>query len=158
VALIALLCGSRPTDLTGVLTSSCAVSIAAEPVCRLNNCPFCCRHHFYDSIPEPDHHLSKIAFGELQGKIPSNKRLVQTHGLHVENMWSRFVESNAIAADVTPSYRIEGMLYNVPDDKFGVSYAETFAKICTGSGRARRTRVPTALGTLVACAIVISSR
>jgi hypothetical protein len=51
----------------------------------------------------------------------------------LKNTWSRFVESNAIAADVTPSYRIEGMLYNVPDDKFGVNYAETFAKICTGS-------------------------
>jgi len=70
-------------------------------------------------------------------------------------------KSNAIAADVTPSYRIEGMLYNVPDDKFGVSYAETSAKICTGSASkwtGKATHDPTALGTLVARAIVTSSR
>jgi hypothetical protein len=158
VALIALLCGSRPTDLTGVLTSSRAVSIAAEPVCRLNNCPFCCRHHFYDSISEPIITYQKSRSENCRAKSQATKGWFKPMVCMLKNTWSRFVESNAIAADVTPSYRIEGMLYNVPDDKFGVSYAETFAKICTGSGRARRTRVPTALGTLVACAIVISSR
>jgi len=44
----------------------------------------------------------------------------------VKNMRSRLVDSNAITKDSAPSYYIEGMLYSVPNDKFGVSYADTF--------------------------------
>jgi hypothetical protein len=65
----------------------------------------------------------------------------------LKNMWSRFVESNAIAADVTPSYRIEGMLYNVPDDKFGVKLRRDFREnmhwICVEmDGQGARTILP----------------
>lgn len=45
----------------------------------------------------------------------------------IKNMRTRLVESNAIHTGVAPSYYIEGMLYSVPNDKFGGSYATTFA-------------------------------
>lgn len=42
------------------------------------------------------------------------------------NMRSKLVETGAIQAGSVPSYFIEGLLFNVPDDKFGKSYSDTF--------------------------------
>lgn len=33
-----------------------------------------------------------------------------------------------IASGVAPSYYLEGLLYNVPDEKFGKSYVDSFVK------------------------------
>jgi hypothetical protein len=44
----------------------------------------------------------------------------------VKNMRSRLVDDGVIAKDVAPSYYIEGLFYNVPNDKFGSSYGDTF--------------------------------
>ena len=44
----------------------------------------------------------------------------------LKNMRSKLIDSNVIARDVAPSYYIEGLLYNVPSDKFGRSYIDTF--------------------------------
>ena len=44
----------------------------------------------------------------------------------VKNMRSRLVDDGVIANDIAPSYYIEGLFYNVPNDKFGSSYADTF--------------------------------
>ena len=41
-------------------------------------------------------------------------------------MRGRLVDNGAIAAGIAPSYFLEGLLYNVPDDKFGNSYVDTF--------------------------------
>ena len=43
-----------------------------------------------------------------------------------KNMRSRLVDERLIDKDTAPSYYIEGMLHNVPDDKFGISYVDTF--------------------------------
>lgn len=43
-----------------------------------------------------------------------------------KNMRSRLVNAGVIASGVAPSYYIEGLLYNVPDDKFQNSLVETF--------------------------------
>jgi hypothetical protein len=44
----------------------------------------------------------------------------------VKNMRSRLVDDGIIAKDIAPSYYIEGLFYNVPNDKFGRSYEDTF--------------------------------
>jgi hypothetical protein len=44
----------------------------------------------------------------------------------LKNMRSKLVDAGKIAKDTAPSYYIEGMLWNVPNDKFGISYVETF--------------------------------
>jgi hypothetical protein len=42
-----------------------------------------------------------------------------------KNIRSRLVENGAISKDTAPSYYIEGLLYNVPKEKFGKSYDDT---------------------------------
>jgi hypothetical protein len=42
-----------------------------------------------------------------------------------KNMRNRMLQDNMIKDGLAPSYYIEGMLYNVPNDKFGASYGAT---------------------------------
>ncbi len=44
-----------------------------------------------------------------------------------KNMRNRLVAAGVIERGVAPSYFIEGMVYNVPNDRFGGSYSETVA-------------------------------
>jgi len=44
----------------------------------------------------------------------------------LKNMRTSLVESAAIQAGSAPSYFLEGLLYNVPANKFGSSYGDTF--------------------------------
>ena len=44
----------------------------------------------------------------------------------VKNMRNKLVESKTIKSGLAPSYYIEGLFYNVPIDKFGTSYGDTF--------------------------------
>jgi hypothetical protein len=43
-----------------------------------------------------------------------------------KNMRNRLVDSNLLPDGVAPSYFIEGMLWNVPADKFGTTHDDTF--------------------------------
>ncbi len=43
-----------------------------------------------------------------------------------KNMRTKLVDDGVIKAGLAPSYFIEGLLYNVPAEKFGRSYAESF--------------------------------
>jgi len=45
-----------------------------------------------------------------------------------KNARTYLVDSGRLANGVAPSYFLEGLLYNVPDDTFGGSYATTFAR------------------------------
>jgi hypothetical protein len=44
----------------------------------------------------------------------------------VKNMRNKLIDDKAINSGIAPSYYIEGLLYNVPIDKFGTSYGDTF--------------------------------
>ncbi len=44
----------------------------------------------------------------------------------LKNMRGRLVEDRLIQEGSAPSYFLEGLLYNVPDDKFGGRYSDTF--------------------------------
>jgi hypothetical protein len=44
----------------------------------------------------------------------------------LKNMRSKLVNDGVIGRGMAPSYYIEGLLYNVPSDKFGANYASTF--------------------------------
>lgn len=44
----------------------------------------------------------------------------------MKNMRSRLVNDGVITHDTAPSYYIEGLLYNVPKEKFGKSYGDSF--------------------------------
>jgi hypothetical protein len=43
-----------------------------------------------------------------------------------KNMRNRMIQRGELAEGIAPSYYLEGMLYNVPADKFGSSYQDTF--------------------------------
>ena len=43
-----------------------------------------------------------------------------------KNMREKLKDEKLIGADVAPSYYLEGLLYNVPNDKFGKSYSDSF--------------------------------
>ena len=44
----------------------------------------------------------------------------------LKNLRGKLVENRMIEAGDAPSYYIEGLLYNVPSEKFGKSYDESF--------------------------------
>ncbi len=44
----------------------------------------------------------------------------------LKNMRNRMVADGTLEKGIAPSYYLEGLLYNVPNDKFGMSYDDTF--------------------------------
>lgn len=44
----------------------------------------------------------------------------------LKNLRTRLVNDGILKAGVAPSYYLEGLLYNVPNDKFGISYEDCF--------------------------------
>ncbi len=49
----------------------------------------------------------------------------------LKNMRQRLVDDGAIEDGTAPSYFLEGLLYNVPNNKFGKSYGDTFVAAMT---------------------------
>ena len=47
----------------------------------------------------------------------------------LKNMRSKLVEKGKLQAGDAPSYYLEGLLYNVPSDKFGSSHGDTFCNV-----------------------------
>lgn len=56
----------------------------------------------------------------------------------LKNMRGRLVENDSIERGCAPSYFLEGLLFNVPDDKFGKSYGDTFVAIVNWIFQAQR--------------------
>ncbi len=46
-----------------------------------------------------------------------------------KNLRNRLVDSDDIENGLAPSYYLEGLLYNVPNDNFGSFYVDTFVKV-----------------------------
>ncbi|EKB1979579.1 nucleotidyltransferase [Vibrio parahaemolyticus] len=44
----------------------------------------------------------------------------------LKNIRSKLVDDGTLQPGIAPSYYLEGLLYNVPDEKFGSSYADSF--------------------------------
>jgi len=58
----------------------------------------------------------------------------------LKNMRGKLVENGAISKDIAPSYFLEGLLYNVPNDKFGISYSDTLVACLNWILKADRTK------------------
>ena len=58
----------------------------------------------------------------------------------LKNMRGKLVENGAISKDIAPSYFLEGLLYNVPNDKFGKSYSDTLVACLNWIFEADRTK------------------
>lgn len=59
----------------------------------------------------------------------------------VKNMRSKLVDDGKISKDTAPGYYIEGMLWNVPSDKFGNSYQDTFCSCINWLVKTDRTQL-----------------
>jgi hypothetical protein len=58
----------------------------------------------------------------------------------LKNMRSKLVDDGVLAAGIAPSYYIEGLLYNVPTDKFGGNYGNSFVAAINWMHEAERTK------------------
>lgn len=58
-----------------------------------------------------------------------------------KNMRSKLVEDGKLTKDTAPSYYIEGMLWNVPKDKFGSGYGDTFCNCLNWLRETDRTKL-----------------
>lgn len=58
----------------------------------------------------------------------------------LKNMRSRLVAEGMLENGVAPSYYLEGLLYNVPNNKFGTSYEDTFVNAINWILEADRTK------------------
>jgi hypothetical protein len=59
----------------------------------------------------------------------------------LKNMRSRLVDKGDLQACDAPSYYLEGLLYNVPLDKFGSSYGDTFCNAINWLAETDRTKL-----------------
>jgi hypothetical protein len=64
----------------------------------------------------------------------------------LKNMRSKLIDDGVLAAGSAPSYFIEGLLYNVPNDKFGKSYGDSFVAVVNWILAADRTKFVTPSG------------
>lgn len=64
----------------------------------------------------------------------------------LKNMRSKLEDDGVLAAGSAPSYFIEGLLYNVPNDKFGKSYGDSFVAAVNWILTADRTKLVTPSG------------
>ena len=63
-----------------------------------------------------------------------------------KNMRNRMITDKVLKDGVMPSYFIEGMLYNVPNDKFGTSYDDSFVNTYNWIIEADESKLVTASG------------
>jgi len=59
----------------------------------------------------------------------------------LKNMRGKLVDDRLIEKGSTPSYFLEGLLYNVPKDKFGTSYGDTFVAAMNWILKAERNKL-----------------
>jgi hypothetical protein len=64
----------------------------------------------------------------------------------LKNMRTTLIDRGVLAGGSAPSYFIEGLLYNVPNDKFGTSYEDTFVAAVNWILTADRTQFVTPSG------------
>ena len=64
----------------------------------------------------------------------------------LKNMRSKLVKDGLLPVGSAPSYFIEGLLYNVPNDKFGTSYGDSFVAAVNWILAADRTKFVTPSG------------
>lgn len=74
----------------------------------------------------PKHHSENLTT-EHQASGSQLKPMVRI----LKNLRSRLVADGNLKAGVAPSYYLEGLLYNVPNDKFGRTYQDCFVNAMT---------------------------
>ena len=81
---------------------------------------------FYDSASQRMVNYPKQHSENLTTKHNGTSQWFKPTARILKNVRSKLVDDNVIADNLAPSYYLEGLLYNVPANKFGTTYADTF--------------------------------
>lgn len=88
------------------------------------DCDFYSGITFFNSASEQINNFPKFHSDNATSKHGATSANYKPMVRIFKNMRSRMVEKATLADDDAPSYFIEGLLYNVPNDKFSGSYSE----------------------------------
>jgi len=80
---------------------------------------------FYDSTSQRIANYPKQHSENLTRKHKETSQWLKPMARVLKNMRGKLINDKIITSSVAPSYYLEGLLYNVPIDKFGISYVET---------------------------------
>ncbi|CAJ3721306.1 Uncharacterised protein [Burkholderia pseudomallei] len=86
---------------------------------------------FFDANGERIENYPKAHSANLTSRHQQSGRWLKPTIRMLKNMRSRLVELGCIQATAAPSYYLEGLLYNVPNDKFGGNLHECFVNAFT---------------------------
>lgn len=136
-----------------------AVHILAQPHRRSADVLICIEHrqyHRYNS-PADNAHYKGVLFYAADGTSIVNfpkehsKDCTTKHANTCQwykptvrifkNMRNRMIEKRLLQEGVAPSYYIEGALWNVPDDQYGLTYGNTVANCLTWLQKADRDKL-----------------
>lgn len=84
---------------------------------------------FFNAAGERIANYPKQHSANLMAKHQASSKWLKPMARVFKNMRSRLVESGLIEAGIAPSYYIEGLLYNVPNEKFTTSYQDCVVNI-----------------------------
>lgn len=84
---------------------------------------------FFNAAGERIANYPKQHSENLTAKHQGSSKWLKPMARVFKNMRSRLVEGGLIDAGIAPSYYIEGLLYNVPNEKFTTSYQDCVANI-----------------------------
>ena len=83
---------------------------------------------FYTSSNEKIVNFPKTHSKNLTTKHQSTDKWLKPMTRVLKNMRSRMVDDGTLEHGDAPSYYLEGLLYNIPDGKFGASYGNSFCE------------------------------
>jgi hypothetical protein len=118
-----------------------AIAIASRGNRRKADVVVACEfRRYYGFQVSPGHYTSGICFWNKAGDRIANypkQHSVNLTARHqatggwlkptirvLKNLRNRLIESSGLKAGIAPSYYLEGLLYNVPKEKFGTSYED----------------------------------
>lgn len=81
---------------------------------------------FYSNAGEQIANYPKYHSENLTAKQKNTKNWFKPMARVFKNLRGKLIEEKLLASGVAPSYYLEGLLYNVPDDKFTTSYEDCF--------------------------------
>ena len=81
---------------------------------------------FYSKSGEQIANYPKYHSENLTTKHQNTKNWFKPMARVLKNLRGKLIEEKLLASGVAPSYYLEGLLYNVPDDKFTTSYEDCF--------------------------------
>lgn len=86
---------------------------------------------FFNSVGERIANYPKQHSANLTQRHQATSQWLKPMARILKNLRSKLVSDGHIKAGTAPSYYLEGLLYNVPSTRFGISYQDTLHRILT---------------------------